>query len=227
MITSFKKIYRYTEIYKNIEYSPIPEFVAVLGEEPVEYIYNDDLCVDKGDRACYLEDEEVIVNVMRDYELMEIYKDGVLFCEKEYDGSHDVLLSNLEYGDYKARIIYKEEIVNSVNPPKMNNRSGYSGTFSDYTYWKVVNMEVAADKANSRIYFYSANATPIYVRFCDIHGVGDSLCSFKRPILTEEEKRQGFIEVLPDEIQQNFPYIRVYFQTDYGRVINTPIDWFE
>lgn len=227
MNASFTKVFRYTELYKNTDYTPYPEFVAVKGETPVGFEYNDDLCVDRGDRSCYREDEEVVINVMRDYERMEIYKDGNLLYEKEYDGNHDVKLSNLEYGDYKARIIYTEETPNNIHAPTMNTRSGNSETFSYYTYWKVVNVEVVADRTNGRIYFSSANAVPQCVRYCNIHGNGGSLVTSNIHILSKEEKLQGYIDVLPDEIKQKYPYVRVNFVTDYGRVINRPINWFE
>lgn len=207
METSFKKVFRYNELYKNIDYTSCPEFVPVLDEEPVPFQYNDYLCVDKGDKSCYLENEEVVVNVMHPYDYMELYKDGMLnrIIETKSD---DVSFTDLTYGDYKARIFT-------------------NGQYSDYTYWKVVNTEVTVDRSNNRIYFYSANAIPLFIRYCDIHGNGGSLTTNNLHELSDIEKSQGFIEVTPDRISSKYPYIRVIFQTDFAKVINTPINWFE
>ena len=46
MQSSFTDIFRYKELYKNTSYTPCPEFVAVMDEEPIPFTYNDDLCVD-------------------------------------------------------------------------------------------------------------------------------------------------------------------------------------
>ena len=210
MNTSFKKVYRYTELYKNTDYTPYPEFVPVLDESPAPFVYNEYLCADKGDKACYREDEAVTINIFHDYEYLEVYKDDKPYLRIENNSIEDVVLQNLPYGDYKASISY-----------------GSNHDMSDYTYWKVVNINVFADRANGRIYFSSDDAIPQCVRYCDIYGNGGSLTTSNRRILSESEKLQGYIEVFSDEIKQKFPYVRVNFVTDYGRVINRPINWFE
>lgn len=210
MKTSFKKVYRYTELYKNTDYTPYPEFVTVFDENPTPFVYNDYLCADKGDKACYREDEDITINIFHDYEYLKIYKDDIPYLRIENNSTQDVVLQNLPYGDYKASICY-----------------GSNHDMSDYTYWKVVNINVVADRANGRVYFSSANATPLCVRYCDIHGNGGSLTTSNLHLLSEKEKQQGYIDILPDEIKQKFPYVRVNFVTDYGRIINTPVKWFE
>lgn len=207
MNTSFKKVYRYKELYKNIEYQPANEFIAVMDEVYVPFQYNDDLCVDKGDKSCYLESEEVVVNVMHSYDYMEVYKDNELYETVRAD-SEDVILSNLPYGDYKARIFF-------------------NGQYSDYTYWMIVNLDVKVDRSNNRIYFNSKNAEPLFIRFCDIYGRGGSLTTNNLYCLTEKELSQGFVEVPQDRISSKCPYVRVIFQTDYSKIINTPINWNE
>ncbi len=210
MNTSFKKVYRYTELYKNTDYVPYPEFVTVLDENPAQFVYNDFLCSDKGDKACYREDEAVTINIFHDYEYLEVYKDDKPYLRIDNNSIFDVVLQNLPYGDYKATICY-----------------GTNHDMSDYTYWKVVNINVAADRTSGRIYFSSANAIPQCVRYCDIHGSGGSLTTSNLHLLSEKEKNQGYIDILSDEIKQKFPYVRVNFVTDYGRIINKPIKWFE
>lgn len=207
MNSSFKKVFRYTELYKNISYISCPEFVAVKGESSIDFKYNDDLCVDKGDKSCYLEDEVVIVNVLRPYGFIEIFRDSELYNTIDTQ-VEDVKLVNLPYGDYKARIYY-------------------NGQYSDYTYWKVVNVNVAVDHPNSRIYISSANAVPQYVKFCDIHGNDGMLTASYRHVLTQKEKEQGYVTVLLQEISYSRPYIYAVFMTDYGKIINKPVNWFE
>lgn len=226
MNTSFKKIFRYTELYKNTEYTPVPQFVTVMGESPVMFKYNDDLCVDKGDKSCYLEDEDVIVNIMRDYEYLEVYRDGKPYTTIKASSEKDVILSRLPFGNYKARLRYESDIDTSIDAPTMGTRSAGDSRYSDYTYWKVVNTSVFADRTSGRIFFSSANATPLFVRFCDIYGNGGSLTTNNLYILSDNEIRQGYFEVPQDKISSEYPYIRVIFQTEYAKIINTPINWF-
>lgn len=207
METSFKKVLRYKELRKNLNYQPANEFVAVKDENLIPFLYNEDLCVDKGDKSCYLESEEVVVNVMHSYDYMEIYRDNVLYKIIDAE-TEDVKLANLPYGDYMARVFF-------------------DGQFSDFTYWKTVNVSVVADRANNRIYFNSKNAEPLFIRFCDIHGRGGSLTTNNLYILTDNELSQGYIDVSQDRISSKCPYVRVIFQTDYSKVINTPVNWYE
>lgn len=202
--STYKTIFRYSELYKNTDYTPIPEFVAVKDEIPMQFQYNDDLCVDKGDKSCYLEEEEVIINMMHPYDFVEIFKDDNYYrtIDTKFE---DVKLTDLPYGDYKARIYF-------------------NGQYSDYTYWKVVNTRVVADKPNGKIYFSSANAIPKCLCFRDISG--DSFTSLDDYMITETEKQQGYI-VIQQQIKQETPYIRILFSTEYGVAINTPISWFD
>ena len=226
METSFKKVLRYKYLSNNLNYQPANEFVAVMDENLIPFQYNDDLCVDKGDKSCYLEEEDVVVNIQRDYELLEIYKDDSPYLILTSSSGRDVNLSNLPYGDYKARISYSSDIDTGIHAPSFTrNNSDYE--YSDFTYWKVVNASVVADRPSGRIYFRSDNAVPLFMRFCDIHGQGGSLTTNNLRQLTEDEKKQGYIEVPQDRISSKCPYIRVVFQTDYSKIINRPVSWFE
>ena len=208
--SSFKKILRYTELYKNLSYTPIPEFVAVVDEIPNPYQYNDDLCVDKGDKSCYLECDSVIINTMHSYDQIEIFKGDELIQTIE-GTKEDVTLYNLSYGDYKARLFY-------------------SGQYSDFTYWKVVNASVTADRKNGRLYFHSENAKPIYVNCRDIAGLMETLPTTKRVgfyIFEEEDIQNGYVDIDKVRIRQDIPYVRVKFSTEYGTITNIPINWYE
>lgn len=209
MKSSFKEIYRYSLLYKNIEYTPIPEFVAVQDEAAVPFQYNDDLCVDKGDKSCYLEDEEIVVNVMHSYDYMEIYRNDELY-DVSYGNIEDVHIKNLPYGDYKARIFFDNH-------------------FSDFTYWKTVNVNVLADRERGLLFFNSLNAKPKFVKSRDESGLMKSVPTNKYCFYIFEEKdiERGYIDISKLNIKPDYPYVRVSFSTEYGTIINKPINWYE
>ena len=207
-------IYRYKELYKNVDYTPINEFVAVDGERKIPFKYNDDICTSKGDKACYITGEKVVLNVFGAYRNVEIYKDSTLYKMVNVDKNNDVILSDLPYGDYQAR---------AVN----------GSSKSDFTRWKVIDVNVKVDRDKNRICFSSANATPVYYEFSDIAG--------NRPVnkavriyaaeFTEEQVKNGYVTVKaprkPTENKTGNPYVKVHFECDYGMVINKPLNWFK
>ena len=208
------KIYRYKELYKNVDYTPINEFVAVDGERKIPFKYNDDICTNKGDKACYITGEKVVLNVFGPYRQVEIYKDSTFYKKVNVDQNNDVILSDLPYGDYQAR---------AVN----------GSSKSDDTRWKVIDVNVRIDRDKNRICFSSANATPVYYEFSDIAG--------NRPVnkvvhiyaaeLTEEQVKDGYVTVMapnkPTGKKTGNPYVKVHFECDYGMVINKPLYWFK
>lgn len=209
------QIYRYKNLSKNLSYTPANEFVAVEGEKSVSFVYNDDICANKGDKACYISGEKVVLNVAKGYEKVEVYKDSKLYKTISIGKQLDIILKDLPYGDYRARV------VNVGNNQK-----------SDYTYWKVIDVNVRIDGKNNRIYFSSANAKPIYYEFCNISG---GRPTNKNRVyaaeFTEKERRNGYVDVntpgKPIQTTRKHPYVKVHFECDYGRVINKPIKWFE
>ena len=211
MTTNFKAVYRYTELYKNVDYTPVPEFVAVLDESPIPFVYNDYLCADKGDKACYREDEDVTINIFHDYEYLEVYKDGDLYSTINNTGTQDIVLSGLPYGDYQAAVCYDSN----------NNKS-------DFTRWKVVNIELTLDRANGRIYFKSENAIPYKMHFSSLSG------SRKYPYtqlyshqITDEERACGYL-IIPQELtKNNYPYIHFSVSNEFGTIEYKPLNWFE
>ena len=207
--SSFKKILRYTELYKNLNYTPIPEFVAVLDETPLSYQFNEDLCVDKGDKSNYLESDSIVVNIMHPYDYLEIYKGDELWNVVNTN-QEDVTLHALPYGDYKARVFF-------------------NGRYSDFTYWKVVNVTISADHSTGRLYFHSENAKPLYVTFRDIAGLMTPIPTntYGFHIFDDKDKKNGYVDINKLWIRVEYPYIRVYFSTEFGVIINTPLNWFE
>lgn len=211
MSTNFKKVYRYTEIYKNTSYTPCPEFVAVLEENPVTFTYNEYICADKGDKACYLECEDVTINIFHDYNYLEVYKDGELYTTINNTGGQDIVLNDLPYGDYKASVCY-----------------GPDHSMSDYTYWKVVNIELSPDLANGRLYFKSLNAVPYQISFTNISGSRKNAhAELYHHEITDEERDCGYIVISEEQTSNKFPYIHFSVSTEYGIIKHRPLNWFE
>lgn len=208
MKETYKSLFRYKELYKNVDYTPVPEFVAVLDESPIPFVYNDYLCADKGDKACYREDEDVTINIMHGYECLEVYKDDVLYQIIDGNSGFDVVLQNLPYGDYKARI-------------------AIDGQYSDYTYWKVVNIVITPDLASGRLYFKSANAKPYRMKFTNISGSRKNAVNLYSKYISDEDIVCGYIEIPIEKTNTKFPYIHFSFATDYGKIENNPIKWFK
>lgn len=203
MGTEYLSIHRYIDIDKNTEYQSHAEFVPVMGEQSVPFVYNDDVCVDKGDKSCYLESEEVVINILHSVEKLEIYKDDLLYKEIDIRDNLDISLKDLPYGDYRARV-------------------SWGGINSDYTYWKVVNVTTKIDQSSGRIYFSSKNAIPYKISGTNIHGKS----AFGHTI-TDEEKAQGYVIISTDRFSKDYPYLRVKFKTEYGNIIDKPKKWYE
>lgn len=206
MNTKYESIHRYLEIDKNTNYQPLTEFVPVMGEQATPFVYNDDICVDKGDKSCYLEGEEVVVNIMHSVDKLEIYKDNSLYQEMDINDNLDISLKDLPYGDYKARV-------------------SWGDIYSDYTYWKVVNVMTKLDKANNKVYFSSANAIPYFIRGASITGSkGNS--NILSHSLTDQERMQGYINIPQDSLSEKYCYLHVTYKTDYGNIIDKPKKWY-
>lgn len=208
------KIYRYKYLYKNTEYKPANNFVAVEDEKLLPYKYNDDICANKGDKSLYVTGEEVVLNVLGKGEEVEIYKDAKLYKTiKLSKPQSDVKLKGYPYGDYKACVV-------------SGNRK------SDYTQWKIIDASVRIDKQNNRIYFSSANAVPVYYEFCNISG---GRPTNKKQIyaaeFTEEDKGRGYVTVTPPQkptkAKAGNTLVKVHFECDYGMAVNKPINWYE
>ena len=201
------KIYRYKYLYKNTEYKPLTEFVAVDGEKKTPYIYNDDICTNKGDKACYISGEKVVLNVAKGYKYVEIYKDSGFFKKVNIGKDLDIQLTDLPYGDYMARV---------VNGNKK----------SEYTFWKVIDVNVRVDKTSGKVYFSSANSVPVYLEFCKLSGISSPKNVYT---ISEDDIKNGYKCVNIPNLkgkQKNklHSYLKVHFECDYGRVINRPID---
>lgn len=204
MQTKFTKIFRYKGIDSNIEYQSFAEFVPVSGEQYVPFTYNDDLCVDKGDKSCYLEGEPVAINLMHDADRLEIIKDNELYQEIEIKDHLDIYMESLPFGDYKACV--------------------YSGGIkSDFTYWKMVKATTEVDREKFIVYFDSPNAVPHKIRLADKTGL--RAAGTLNRLLTEDEKAQGYAVLEKDQLNDAYPYIHLSYQTEYGNIIDKPLQW--
>lgn len=202
------KIYRYKNLEKN-SYTPWTDFVAVDGEHRTTFQYNDAICPNKGDKSCYITGENVVLNITDGYRKLEIYKDEVLYKQFRVGDDLDIVLRDLPYGDYKARV-----------------RKWWKK--SDFTYWKIIDAQVNTNEENGTVSFHSDNATPIYLEFCTITG--------SRPIwawyiLTEKDIANGFVNVSKLPLygrlmkKTSNMYAKVHFECDYGRAVNKPVLW--
>ena len=202
----FEKALRYKYLDININYTPAPEFVTVFDESPVLFEFNEDICVDKGDKSCYFVGEDVVLNLSSPNGTVEIYKDDVLLSEVEVD-SVDLRLTDLDYGSYQARIV--------------------EGDFSsDFTSWIVVDKLIVPSSAEMKLYFKSENSTPLSIFFCNNSGgrsypLTDVICRK----FTDEEIVSGCMELSPEKIKENRPFFIVTFSTEYGNITTTPIKW--
>ena len=211
MTDCFNKIFYYKELSKNTEYTPATEFVAVGDEEKHSFIYNQDLCVDKGDKSCYLENEPVVVNVLSaDAIQLELYRYDCLYQTYVLNDQTDVVLDKLQFGDYKARVVFDT----------------ISGQISDYTYWKVVQADVSIEPLNRIVNFHSLNAEPDQIVFCNINGKRPPMSEGYCKIITPEEQAQGFVSIPANRLLSNYPFVKVFFKTDFGTITSKPINWF-
>lgn len=203
---TFKKVFRYKRLDKNVDYEPAAEFVPVFDEVEVPFEFNDDICVDKGDRSCYFVGEEVVLNILSPGEVLEVYKDGILMSTISIE-SGDVRLTDLDYGLYQARLVQSD---------------GYN----DFTSWIVVDCTIEASKDEMTISFSSENSCPVSISFCDRSGsrkypYTDILCrSF-----TEEEVSHGSIWIPQDKIKSDRQFFKITFETEFGKISTTPIKW--
>ena len=201
------KIYRYNDLEKN-GYSPMTEFVAVEGEKRIPFQYNDAICPNKGDKSCYIIGENVVLNLEEGYKKLEIYKDSKLYKQLNVGHELDIVLTDLPYGDYKARV--------TKNDKK-----------SDFACWKVLDVQVDANAEADKVSFHSENATPVYLEFCQ--KTGTPMMAWH--VLTEEEISNGFVKIselsLADRLKKKESeiYVKVHFECEYGRVINKPVLW--
>lgn len=207
------KLLRYLQLERNTDYVPLTSFVAVGDEQLEPYHYNDMICPDKGDQSCYRTDEKVILNIAHKGSLLEVFRGAELLMTMTVGDSTDVCLEGLAYGDYKARVSFRDEV-------------------SDFVSWKVIETVVEIDYSQNRIYFHSPNAKPSYFEFCSIAGFRpENYDQEYTHVFTNEELQQGFVEVtppsqIPDNKNRTYTFVKVHFENEFGRIVNAPLNWY-
>ena len=202
----YKKLLRYKHLEANTSYTPAPDFVSVLDESPIPFMYNDDLCVDKGDRSCYFVGETVTLNLLSSCDSLQVYKEGTLHTTIQ-PKVEDVRLTGLNSGVYQARVFQGERA-------------------SDYTTWMMVDRKIVPSVSEMRVYFESENATPVSLFFCGKDGgrdftVSETIC--RR--FTEEEIANGYMVIPPERMKESRPYFTITFATEFGNISTKPIEW--
>lgn len=196
---------RYNELYKNIKYEPSP-YVAVGDEIPQAVVYNDDICTFAGDKAAFIEGELIYIHCLNlAYPQMELYKGDTLLmtitlasdsraAKTSDELAYAVNLSNdnLTYGKYKCRL-----------------KNG--DTYSDYTYFEIINAEVTV---NGDIAEYSsANGVAVYWYWTEYHSTdGNGMYNAK----ALPGQASGTIDV--SDRKEGYPLLKVLFRGDYGNV---------
>lgn len=205
-------ILRYKYFERNTNYNPLTYFVAIEGETLDHYSYNDDVCPNYGNKSNYNEGDIVIINIGQDYESkgftqLLLYKNNQLVNIYTINDI-DIVLSELAYGDYKVCL----------------RKS--SGQTSEFAYFKVVNMSVKIDSNGPEdvVYFASKNATPIYYDICNKlgHKGPKGANAVLSHLFTSDELSAGKTKLnSPLVLTEDYPYIKVHFENEFGRTIIT------
>jgi len=210
------KLYRYVNLYLNLDYEQSP-FVAVDGETPQTYTYNDDICTYLGDYVSIADWEKMFINYAKgSYTQMQLYKGDTLIqtitLPSSYNATHSIDVTSYlnGAGEYKARLT-----------------NGTSN--SDFCYFEVVdtNVETSMSGGNLTVDFSSSNAAPICVKLKVLYGgvkatyvfsdkdISEGQCVFNPNKLRTAQGRSAFSEKT---------YARVFFQGKYNQVMGGYVD---
>jgi hypothetical protein len=213
-------IYRYNEMYKNVTYEP-SEFVKAASDEPdiVPYVYNNDICTYQGDYACFRTGWPVWLN----YNLKSV---GTWTGIQLYKGNTYITTYPIDTSIHKIQIPAADIATYGMYKARMTDGTNYS----DYTYFEVVDVNVACERVSGntfKISYSSANATPVRINIGAFSG--SAVCV---RMLTSQEKADGYVMINPvdwialqlkaskSSLIGNSYYIRVFFKGEYGRVTN-------
>lgn len=165
-------------------------------------IYNNDICTSHGDRAVFREGDSVTINILNSTcSVLRILKNGSFYKDIEIE-SIDVILADLPYGQYSVKAI--------------SSKGNYT---TESTEFEIVDANVSIlDKGSCiDVAFNSTMASPSYVSVCTIGG--DRLVTTK---LSDADISKGKIEIKKPSTSKEC-YCKVYFETEWGRVTNKPI----
>lgn len=187
-------LYRYLDFDKIAKQDEIP-FLSSLSIDNYSVNYQSVVCPSRGDRACYREGEDVVLNMLRQCDCdFIISRNGQEVC-RVISPNEDIVLSSLQAGKYEVLT------------------DGHS-----VSSFEVVQTDVRAnrnDLGSLVVDFASSNGLPESVVFCTITGARKHI-----HLITEEERLIG--QLLFDNIYED-TYLKVVFRGEYGRVTNSPI----
>ena len=182
-------IYRPKDLSNNT-FNESSDFNAETTDIIPLFRYNDDICTSRGDCVAYPLGDEVIINILsKQYNYIEVYRDGELYEKRDITSTSEIF-KGLPYGDYKARLV--------------------SGDFvSDYTYFEVIDINVShSGNEKITVFFSSKNANPEFMSLGD-----ERECPYYCYIFSEKNKKAGSITV-----NKVMNYLKVHFRGKYGRV---------
>lgn len=188
--------YRYDKLYRS-RYETTP-FILVYDKTPKTFNFNLDLIPRRGDKANWIVGADVEIDVfnLSDYTGIEIYRDETLIETR--DASSLVVISGLEAGKYKARLIGQDK-------------------YSDFCYWIMVDavseVKPVGKDGMVRVRFSATNAKPIFMIWQHEPSNGAQHIEF----FTYDEMSKG--QAIGRYISGTYK-VRVAFETEYGVIFS-------
>lgn len=187
-------LYRYLDFARVLEQEDI-RFLSSVDQDNYTVSLIAPLCPSRGDRACYREGEEVVLNVLGKFDdAVYIRRDGQLVYTFDCK-SIDLKLTDLTAGMYEVSLSDGQALCS----------------------FEVVQTEVRVRKVSSgmAIDYSSINGIPESVILCTATGTRKYIHVF-----TDEEREFGRIMIPHNDSAE---YLKVFFRGEYGRVSNRPI----
>lgn len=190
---------RYLKLAENVNYDPLP-FVKNTGDPEIRYDYNSDLCTSRGDYACFIYGEDVMINVFdTSFDKLRLYKDNKLLQEMKVDPlQEDYVFSHLPSGMYEAKLSSDDM---QSNP----------------TFFEIIDEDTTVIHNNDSylVSFNSDNALPEYVVICLRDGNREAIID-----ISDQERIEGAMS-----LKGNYSgyFLKVFYKGKYGRVSNSPI----
>ena len=192
-------LYRYMKLDENLSYEPLP-FVTNPGDPSVIFSFNSDICTSRGEKATYLQGEDVTVNVLDpSYDKIELSQDDALVNTTTVSsGIVDYTFANLPEGMYSVKL---SSMIKSSEP----------------VLFEIVGerTSVSRNSKGYRVSFGSDFAIPEYIVICSKDGNRDAVID-----ISESDRVTGC-----KFISGHYPgkYLKVFYKGVFGSVSNSPI----
>lgn len=186
-------LYRYMDFERILKQDDIP-FLSSISVDNFSSRTRLVVCPSRGDRACYREGEDVVLNILGPCEGDIIVSQNDQEICRFIRPVDDIVLPSLEAGMYN--VVANERLACS---------------------FEVVQTDVNASRALSGIVvdFSSSNGLPESVVFCTRTGSRKHI-----HLITDEERSIGQLSF---DTLFSGSYVKVVFRGEYGRVTNNPI----